>query len=391
MNIHEYQAKEIFRKYGIQVPRGKMCMPQDSIREAAAELGGSAWVVKAQVHAGGRGKGGGVKIVRSVEEAERSAKEMLARKLVTAQTGAEGRTVRRILIEEALRIKTELYLSLLVDRATCKTAVICSQAGGMDIEEVAAKTPDRIHRELVDPFLGLRAFQTRRLVKGLGLEGKAARQAQQMLAALFRLFREKDASLVEINPLVLTEEGELYALDAKMQFDDNALYRHEEIAVLRDKDEEDPLEVEAGEANLNYIRLDGNIGCMVNGAGLAMATMDLIQLEGGRPANFLDVGGGASAASVEKALRIILADPRVKAILINIFGGIVRCDRVAQGVIDAANRVALTVPVVVRLEGTNAQEARTMLQEANLNFGVASSLRDAAKKVVELLRGSTST
>jgi succinyl-CoA synthetase beta subunit len=260
----------------------------------------------------------------------------------------------------------------------------------MDIEEVAAKTPDKIHRELVDPFLGLRAFQTRRIVKGLGLDGKAARQAQQMLAALCRLFREKDASLVEINPLVLTEDGALYALDAKLQFDDNALYRHEDVAALRDKDEEDPLEVEAGEANLNYIRLDGNIGCMVNGAGLAMATMDLIQLEGGRPANFLDVGGGASAASVEKALRIILGDPRVQGILINIFGGIVRCDRVAQGVIEAAKRVALTLPVVVRLEGTNAEEARTMLREANLNFAVASSLREAAKKVVELLRASAS-
>ena len=390
MNVHEYQAKEIFRQYGIPVPRGKMCTVQDSVQEAARALAGSAWVVKAQVHAGGRGKGGGVRVVRSVEEAEKAAQEMVARKLVTAQTGAEGRVVRKILVEEALRIQSELYLSLLVDRATCKTAIISSQAGGMDIEEVAAKTPDKIHRELVDPFLGLRAFQTRRIVKGLGLDGKAARQAQQMLAALCRLFREKDASLVEINPLVLTEDGALYALDAKLQFDDNALYRHEDVAALRDKDEEDPLEVEAGEANLNYIRLDGNIGCMVNGAGLAMATMDLIQLEGGRPANFLDVGGGASAASVEKALRIILGDPRVRGILINIFGGIVRCDRVAQGVIEAAKRVALTVPVVVRLEGTNAEEARTMLREANLNFAVASSLREAAKKVVELLRGVVS-
>ncbi len=385
MNVHEYQAKEIFRQYGIPVPRGTMCTPQDSVRDAAKALGGSAWVVKAQVHAGGRGKGGGVKVVRSPEEAEEAARRMFSTRLVTAQTGAEGRVVRKVLVEEALAIRSELYLSLLVDRACCKTAIVSSPAGGMDIEEVAAKTPERIHREAVDPFVGLRPFQTRRIAARLGLTGKAARQAQQMLASLYRLFREKDASLVEINPLVVTDQDDLYALDAKLQFDDNALFRHEDISKLRDKGEEDPLEVEAGEANLNYIRLDGDIGCMVNGAGLAMATMDLIQMEGGRPANFLDVGGGASAASVEKALRIILADPRVKGILINIFGGIVRCDRVAQGVIEAAGRVALNVPVVVRLEGTHAEEARSMLSGAGLRFEVAGSFRDAARKVVELV------
>lgn len=385
MNVHEYQAKEIFRQYGISVPRGTMCTPQDSVREAARALGGNAWVVKAQVHAGGRGKGGGVKVVRSPEEAEEAARRMFSTRLVTAQTGAEGRAVRMVLVEEALSIRSELYLSLLVDRASCKIAIVSSPAGGMDIEEVAAKTPERIHRETVDPFIGLRPFQARRVAARLGLTGKAARQAQQMLANLYRLFREKDASLVEINPLVVTDQDDLYALDAKLQFDDNALFRHEEIAKLRDKGEEDPLEVEAGEANLNYIRLDGDIGCMVNGAGLAMATMDLIQMEGGRPANFLDVGGGASAASVEKALRIILADPRVKGILINIFGGIVRCDRVAQGVIEAASRVRLNVPVVVRLEGTHAEEARSMLSGAGLRFEVAESFRDAARKVVELV------
>lgn len=385
MNVHEYQAKEIFRQYGVPVPRGTMCTPQDSAREAARALGGNAWVVKAQVHAGGRGKGGGVKEVRSPEEAEEAARRMFSTRLVTAQTGAEGRAVRMVLVEEALSIRSELYLSLLVDRASCKIAIVSSPAGGMEIEEVAAKTPERIHRETVDPLIGLRPFQARRVAARLGLTGKTARQAQQMLANLYRLFREKDASLVEINPLVVTDQEDLYALDAKLQFDDNALFRHEDISKLRDKGEEDPLEVEAGEANLNYIRLDGDIGCMVNGAGLAMATMDLIQIEGGRPANFLDVGGGASAASVEKALRIILADPRVKGILINIFGGIVRCDRVAQGVIEAASRVTLNVPVVVRLEGTHAEEARSMLSGAGLRFEVAESFRDAACKVVELV------
>ena len=385
MNVHEYQAKQIFREYGIPVPNGKMCTREDSVREAVQALGGELWVVKAQVHAGGRGKGGGVRVVRSVEEAEKAAEEILNSRLVTAQTGAEGREVRKVLVEEGVAIQKELYLSMLVDRAVNEPVIICSEAGGMDIEEVAAKTPGKIHREVIDPALGLRAYQTRRIAQALGLTGPAVRQAGKMLGNLYRLFGEKDASLVEINPLVLTASGDLVALDAKLQFDDNALFRHEEILALRDIEEEDPLEAEAGELNLSYIRLQGNIGCMVNGAGLAMATMDLIQYVGGAPANFLDVGGGASAASVEKAFRIILADSRVKAILINIFGGIVRCDRVAQGVAEAAGKVDLKVPVVVRLEGTNAEEAREILEGSSIDFVVAHDLREAAEKVVSAL------
>jgi len=385
MNVHEYQAKEIFREYGIPVPNGKMCTREDSVREAAQELGGDTWVVKAQVHAGGRGKGGGVRVVHSVEEAEEAAKDILNLRLVTAQTGAEGREVRKVLVEEGVAIQKELYLSMLVDRASNAPVIICSEAGGMEIEEVAAKTPERIHRETIDPTLGLRTYQTRRIAQALGLTGPAARQAGKMLGSLYRLFGEKDASLVEINPLVVTESGDLVALDTKLQFDDNAMFRHEEVLALRDIEEEDPLEAQAGELNLSYIRLQGNIGCMVNGAGLAMATMDLIQYVGGAPANFLDVGGGASAASVEKAFQIILADARVKAILINIFGGIVRCDRVAQGVAEAAGKVDLKVPVVVRLEGTNAEEARTILEGSSIEFVVAKNLRDAAEKVVSAL------
>ncbi len=385
MNIHEYQAKEIFREYGIPVPDGRMCTRNDSVEEAVGALKGQRWVVKAQVHAGGRGKGGGVRVVGSVQEAVEAAAEIFGRRLVTAQTGAEGREVRKVLIEEAVAIQKEFYLSILVDRSVNAPVIISSQAGGMEIEEVAAKTPEKVHRDTVDPTLGLRSYQMRKIARGLGLEGGAVRQASKMLAALYRLFMEKDASLVEINPLVLTEEGNLVAIDAKLQFDDNALYRHPEIVALRDVEEEDPLEAEAAEADLNYIRLDGNIGCMVNGAGLAMATMDLIQFVGGKPANFLDVGGGASAASVERAFRIILADPRVKAILINIFGGIVRCDRVAEGVIEAAGHVDLKVPVVVRLEGTNAEEARSMLESSGMDFVVAHTFREAAEKVVSLL------
>ncbi len=385
MNVHEYQAKQIFREFGVPVPNGKMCTRDDSARDAARELGGDTWVVKAQVHAGGRGKGGGVRVVRSLEEVDKAADDMLNMRLVTAQTGAEGREVRKVLIEEGVAIQKELYLSMLVDRASNAPVIICSEAGGMEIEEVAAKTPEKVLRETVEPNLGLRTYQTRRIAEALGLSGPAVRQAGRMLSNLYRLFQEKDASLLEINPLVVTESGDLIALDAKLQFDDNALFRHDEIVALRDIDEEDPLEAQAGELNLSYIRLDGNIGCMVNGAGLAMATMDLIQYVGGSPANFLDVGGGASAASVEKAFRIILADPRVKAILINIFGGIVRCDRVAQGVAEAAGNVDLKVPVVVRLEGTNAGEARDILEASTIDFVVAGNLREAAEKVVAAL------
>jgi succinyl-CoA synthetase beta subunit len=320
-----------------------------------------------------------------VEEAEKAAEEILNMRLVTAQTGAEGREVRKVLVEEGVAIQKELYLSMLVDRASNAPVIICSEAGGMEIEEVAAKTPEKVLRETVDPSLGLRSYQTRRIAQALGLTGPAAKQAGKMLGNLYRLFQQKDASLVEINPLVVTESGDLIALDAKLQFEDNALFRHDEVVALRDIEEEDPLEAQAAELNLSYIRLDGNIGCMVNGAGLAMATMDLIQYVGGSPANFLDVGGGASAASVEKAFRIILADPRVKAILINIFGGIVRCDRVAQGVAEAAGNVDLKVPVVVRLEGTNAEEARAILEASSIDFVVAANLREAAEKVVAAL------
>jgi len=354
MKIHEYQAKEIFREYGIPVPMGKMCTKDDSVKEAAQSLGGEVWVVKAQVHAGGRGKGGGVRVVKSLEEAEKAAQDILSTKLVTAQTGAEGRDVRRILVEQGVNNAKELYLSMILDRTCNQPVFICSQAGGMEIEEVAAKDPDKVLRENVDPVIGLRSYQIRRIVNILGLQGQAVKQASKLLQSLYKVFMEKDASLLEINPLVVTEEGNLVALDAKMQVDDNALFRHPEVVALRDIDEEEPLEAEAAEYDLNYIKLDGNIGCMVNGAGLAMATMDLIQYVGGSPANFLDVGGGASAASVERAFRIILADENVKAILINIFGGIVRCDRVAEGVIESAKKVDLKVPVVVRLEGTNA-------------------------------------
>jgi succinyl-CoA synthetase beta subunit len=385
MNVHEYQAKQIFREYGVPVPMGKMCTRDDSVSDAAKELGGDIWVVKAQVHAGGRGKGGGVRVVRSVEEAEKAAADILNMKLVTAQTGEEGREVRKVLVEQGVAIQKELYLSMLVDRGSNAPVIICSQAGGMEIEEVAAETPEKVLQETVDPSLGLRTYQSRRIAQTLGLTGPAVRQAGKMLGNLYRLFLEKDASLLEINPLVVTEGGDLIALDAKLQFDDNALFRHEEILALRDIEEEDPLEAQAAESNLSYIRLDGNIGCMVNGAGLAMATMDLIQYVGGSPANFLDVGGGASAASVEKAFRIILADPRVKAILINIFGGIVRCDRVAQGVAEAAGNVDLKVPVVVRLEGTNAEEARAILEASSIDFVVAADLREAAEKVVSSL------
>jgi len=384
MNIHEYQAKDLFRAYGIPVPGGVMCACGDSVRDAARRLGGDAWVVKAQVHTGGRGKGGGVRVVHSPEEAESAAREILGRNLVTAQTGGEGRPVRKVLVEQGVAIRRELYLSVLLDRSTRRPVIIASAAGGMEIEEVAARDPARVLREGLDPCAGLRAFQTRRICGFLGLGNPERKQAGSLLESLVRLYLEKDASLVEINPLVVTEAGELVALDAKVQLDDNALYRHPDLAAMRDEGEEHPLEVEASRHDLNYIKLDGNIGCMVNGAGLAMATMDLIQYVGGEPANFLDVGGGASADSVEKAFRIILGDPRVKAILINIFGGIVRCDRVAAGVMEAAGKVDLHVPVVIRLEGTNAEEARDMLNRSSLKFSVAGTLREAAEMAVNL-------
>jgi succinyl-CoA synthetase beta subunit len=386
MKIHEYQGKEILKKYGVPVPNGRVAFSVDEAVGAAKALGGTIWVVKAQIHAGGRGKGGGVKVARSIDEVRELSSKILGMRLVTHQTGPEGRIVKRLLIEEGIPIARELYVGITLDRARSMNVVMASTEGGMEIEKVAAETPHLIMKEPVDPALGFRDFQARRLAFGLGVTGDAFKNLVKFLGALYRAYNETDASLAEINPLVVTTDGRVLALDAKINFDDNALERHKEFAPLRDLDEEEPLEIEASNSNLNYIKLDGNVGCMVNGAGLAMATMDIIKLAGGEPANFLDVGGGANAETVSNGFRIILSDPNVKAVLINIFGGIVRCDRVAQGVVEAARRVHVGVPVVVRLEGTNAVEAREVLAESGLNFAVATSLQDAAGKVTAAIR-----
>jgi succinyl-CoA synthetase beta subunit len=386
MKIHEYQAKEILKKYGVAVPNGRVAFTVDEAVAAAKELGGNVWVVKAQIHAGGRGKGGGVKLARSVDEVRELSSQILGMTLVTHQTGPEGRVVRRLLVEEGIPIARELYIGMTLDRARSRNVVMASTEGGVEIEKVAAETPHLIMKEAVDPAIGFRDFQARRLAFGLGVTGDAFKNLVKFLGALYRAYEQTDASLAEINPLVITTDGRVLALDAKVNFDDNALDRHREFAALRDLDEEEPLEIEASKSNLNYIKLDGNVGCMVNGAGLAMATMDIIKLAGGEPANFLDVGGGANVETVSSGFRIILSDPSVKAVLINIFGGIVRCDRVAQGVVEAARRVQVDVPVVVRLEGTNAVEAREVLAESGLNFAVASSLQDAASKVTAAIR-----
>ncbi len=388
MKIHEYQAKEILRRFGVPVPRGEVAETAEQAGQIAERLGGRV-VVKAQIHAGGRGKGGGVKLAANPAEAREVAGRILGMTLVTHQTGPQGRVVRRVLVEETLPIESELYLGVVVDRARACPVFMASSAGGVDIEEVAAKTPERILKEPFEPGLGLRPFQARKLAFGLGLPESVQRQAVELMTALARAFVETDASLAEINPLVLTkpvagDEARVIALDAKINFDDNALSRHKEFIALRDLNEEEPLEIEAGRYNLNYIKLDGNVGCMVNGAGLAMATMDIIQYAGGRPANFLDVGGGASSEQVMHAFQILLSDPNVRAVLINIFGGILRCDRLAQGVVEAAKAVAIKVPVVVRLEGTNVEQGRKILQESGLNFTVASGMKDAAEKVVAL-------
>ncbi len=386
MKIHEYQAKEILRKYNVAVPNGRVAFNADeAVRIAQEELGGNVWVVKAQIHAGGRGKGGGVKVAKSLEEVRDFANQMLGMTLVTHQTGPEGRVVKRLLIEQGINIARELYVGITLDRAVSKNVIMVSTEGGMEIEKVAAETPEKIIKETVDPAVGLQEYQARRLAYALGLEGAQNKNAVKFLSGLYKAYVETDASLAEINPLVITAEGNVIALDAKMNFDDNALERHIDILDYRDLDEEDPLEIEASKFNLNYIKLDGNVGCMVNGAGLAMATMDIIKLAGGEPANFLDVGGGANKTTVANGFKIILSDPNVKAILINIFGGIVRCDRVAQGVIDAAKEMDINVPIVVRLEGTNANEAGILLNESGLNFEVAGSLRDAAEKVTSVL------
>ncbi len=386
MKIHEYQAKEILKKFGVAVPKGRVAFTPEEAVEVAKEIGGDVWVVKAQIHAGGRGKAGGIKLARSYDEVYEHAKNMLGAKLVTYQTGPEGKIVKKVLVEQGLSIQKELYVGITLDRSTSRNVVMVSSEGGVEIEQIAAESPEKILKEYVDPKVGFMPYQARRLAFGLGLEGEAFKNAVKFLLALYKAYEETDASLAEINPLVLTTDGQVLALDAKMNFDDNALFRHPEIAEMRDIDEEDPLEVEASKYNLNYIRLKGNVGCMVNGAGLAMATMDLIKLAGGEPANFLDVGGGAKAETVEQGFRIILSDPNVKAILINIFGGIVRCDRVAQGVVEAARKVGVNVPVVVRLEGTNAEEGAKILKESGLNFIVANGFKDAAEKVVNVLK-----
>jgi succinyl-CoA synthetase beta subunit len=383
MKIHEYQGKQLLARYAVTVPRGVVVSDPQQVATAVGQLGLPV-VVKAQIHAGGRGKGGGVKLARSLDEAIDIARKMIGMKLVTHQTGPDGREVRTVLIEEALKIKQEFYLGIVLDRAISRLVFMASAAGGMEIEEVAAREPEKILKETIDPAVGLRAFQARKLAFGIGLPAETISKAVKFMIALYRAYIDLDASLAEINPFLLTEDGELYALDAKLNFDDNALFRHKEFAELRDLNEEEALEIEASKHDLNYIKLDGNIGCMVNGAGLAMATMDIIKLAGGEPANFLDVGGGASQERVENAFRILLSDRNVKAVLINIFGGIVRTDMVAAGVVAAARNIGVEVPVVVRLEGTNVERGREVIEQSGLNFVTASGMKDAAEKVVAL-------
>jgi succinyl-CoA synthetase beta subunit len=384
MKIHEYQGKELLKNFGVPVPRGLVARSPEEAFQAAKELGTDIVVVKAQIHAGGRGKGGGVKLAKSPEEAREIASKMLGMKLVTHQTGPEGREVRVLLVEEGLPIDKEFYLGIVLDRASGRPVFMASAAGGMDIEEVAAKTPEQIIKETVDPAVGFRAFQARKLAFSLGLPAELIGQAVKFMQSLYLAYEQMDASLMEINPFLLTKDKRLIALDAKVNFDDNAMFRHKEFLALRDLNEEEPLEIEASKFDLNYIKLDGNIACMVNGAGLAMATMDIIKLAGGEPANFLDVGGGASQERVEAAFRILLADENVKAVLINIFGGIVRCDMVARGVVEAAKNLGIKVPVVVRLEGTNVEEGQRVIRDSGMNFTVANGMKDAAEKVVAL-------
>ncbi len=385
MKIHEYQAKAILKKFGVTVPRGTMALTREEAEAAAKDLldsGATGVVVKAQIHAGGRGKGGGVKIAKSVAEASEIAGKMLGMTLITHQTGPEGRIVRRLLVEETLPIAKELYLGILIDRGEGKPVFMASAAGGMDIEQVAAETPEAILKQYLDPGMGLEPFQARKIAFQLGLAGAQIVPAVKFLTGLYRAFLETDASLLEINPFITTTDGRIFALDAKMNFDDNALFRYPEIRELRDITEEDPLEVEASKHNLNYIKLDGNVGCMVNGAGLAMATMDIIKYAGGMPANFLDVGGGATAEQVAHAFEILLSDKHVHAVLINIFGGILRVDTLATGVVEAAKKTNIKLPIVLRLEGTNVQEGKQILKDSGLNFTVAETMKDAAEKVV---------
>ena len=387
MKIHEYQAKEILRRYGVATPKGRVTESADEAAKICEELGGRC-VVKAQIHAGGRGKGGGVKLAKSPEEARQYASQILGMQLVTHQTGPEGQLVRKVLIEETADIAQELYVSITLDRAQGKPVIMASSQGGMDIEEVAEKDPNAISRVAIEPEIGIQPFQARAVARALGLKGGAASKAAKLITGLVNCYMDTDASLAEINPLMVTAGGDVMALDAKMNFDDNALFRHKDILDMRDLAEENPLEVEASKFNLNYIKLDGNIACMVNGAGLAMATMDIIQLYGGEPANFLDVGGGASQEAVKNAFRILVSDPNVKAVLINIFGGIARTDRIARGVVGALEELAdVKIPVVVRLEGTNVDEGRRILREAPFQFIVAEQMADAAEKVVAAAKG----
>ncbi len=385
MKIHEYQAKEILRPYNVAVPEGSVATSADEAERIATELGGKV-VVKAQIHAGGRGKGGGVKLATNPTEAREAASAILGMQLITHQTGPEGQKVKQVLVEKASDIEHEFYLGITLDRAQSKLVVMASREGGVEIEQVAAETPEKILRETVDPGVGLLHFQATRIAFGLGFEGKQVRQAAGFILNLYKAFIGADCSIAEINPLVTTADGQVLALDAKINFDANALFRQPNLAELRDLDEEDELEVEASKFDLNYIKLDGNIGCMVNGAGLAMATMDIIKLSGAEPANFLDVGGGASAETVENGFRILLSDPNVKAILINIFGGIVRCDRVAEGVIQARKNIEVNVPLVVRLAGTNADVAAEMLEKSDMDFSVGHGLKDAAEKCASAIR-----
>ena len=387
MKIHEYQAKSVLSRFGVPVPKGEVAFTPAEAREVATKLGTPVVVVKAQIHAGGRGKGGGVKLAKSPAEAEQLAQQMLGMTLVTHQTGPEGRTVGRVLIEQGLEIARELYLSVLIDRAVQAPVIIASSEGGMDIEEVAATAPEKILRVTVNPAVGFVPFQGRQLAFAMGLDGAQSNKFCALLASIYKAFIETDASMIEINPLIVTKAGDLLALDAKVTFDDNALYRHADLKEFRDLAEEDPLEVDASAFSLNYIRLDGNIACMVNGAGLAMATMDIIKLAGGEPANFLDVGGGANAEQIKNAFRILMADQNVKAVLINIFGGILRCDVLAQGVIAAVTELGVHVPVVIRMEGTNVAEGKRLLAESGLNFSTADSMGEAAATVVALAKG----
>ncbi|MAU40895.1 MAG: ADP-forming succinate--CoA ligase subunit beta [Kordiimonas sp.] len=386
MNIHEYQAKGLLKDFGAPVLGGGVAYTPQEAEQVAKELGGPVWVVKAQIHAGGRGKAGGVKVVKSIEEVKQAASDMLGMTLVTHQTGPEGKEVKRVFIEDGCAIANELYMSLLVDRATGHVAIMASTEGGMDIEEVAEETPEKIVTITIDPATGLSGFHCRKVAFGLGLTGKQASGAMKVIASLYDAFTKTDAAMLEINPLVVTEDDDVVVLDAKMSFDNNALYRHKDILELRDTDEEDPMELEAAKHELNYIKLDGSIGCMVNGAGLAMATMDIIKLKGSSPANFLDVGGGATKERVTEAFKIILSDPNVEGILVNIFGGIMRCDVVAEGVVAAAKEVALSVPLVVRLEGTNVEKGKEIMANSGLPILSADNLEDAAEKVVAAVK-----